>query len=91
MLKANVRDSRNVAIGVKYIGPTNTKGSRLKAFVKDHKKSIHTIFIPWDYELERSENYSNAAKRLAEKLGWNGNLVGGWFGNEFVCVFEKLN
>ena len=31
------------------------------------------------------------SKKLVEKMHWSGNLVGGWLGDEYVCVFEKWN
>ena len=90
-MEVNVRDSRSVAIGVKYIGPTNTKGSRVKAFVKSGTRMINKIEMSWDYEFDNPTNYCNAAKKLVEKMHWRGNLVGGWLGDEYVCVFEKWN
>ena len=90
-INVNVRHSKSVAIGVKYLVPTNTRGARVKAFVKAGKKVVHKIEMPWDYEVENFINYCNAAKKLAEKFYYAGNLVGGWFGDEYVCVFEKCN
>lgn len=90
-MDVNVRDSKSVAIGVKYICPTNTRGAKVKAFVRSATRMIHKVEIPWDHEFDNSVNYCNAAKMLVEKMHWSGNLVGGWLGDEYVCVFEKWN
>ena len=48
----------------KYLGPTNTRGSRVKAT----SGSGRTIVIAWDDELSIDENHAAAATALAAKL-----------------------
>jgi len=82
------------AIVTKYIGPTNYRGSRVKASCQ-----AGTITLPWSYELGVNENHDKAAMALAFKLGWDearyGKLVGGGMpdgtGNAYVfCQRPKL-
>jgi hypothetical protein len=62
------------AITTKFIGPTDTKGSRVKAT----SASGHSILLAWKYEEGVEGNHKLAAMALASKLGWNGRwFVGG--------------
>lgn len=73
------------AIQVKYLGPTNSKGSRVKAW-SFSKKSI-TIAIDHSKDLE--ENAREAAIQLLSKLEWQGSWVSGSLPNNdycFVCI-----
>ena len=53
------------AITVKYLGPTNHRGSRYKALCQ-----VGSITVPADYSLNYINNHDKAAKALIEKLGW---------------------
>jgi hypothetical protein len=53
------------AIVTKYLGPTNTRGSRIKAAA-----SSGSVTVPFDYE---GDEYETAARALCEKLGWTFN------------------
>lgn len=69
------------AIITKYLGPTNSRGSRVKAFCQAGQ-----VTIPWDDALDVNQNHDKAATVLAYKLGWNeglyGKLVGGALPND---------
>lgn len=56
------------AIQIKYLGPTNTRGSRWKAWVEYY--GAHTV--PYDHALNSEANARLAAKGLIDKhgLGW---------------------
>jgi hypothetical protein len=73
------------AIVTKYIGPSNTKGSRIKASAAAGSVTIHI-----DNALNIENNHAKAAEALAEKLGWGGNwFIGGLpddTGYCFVCA-----
>lgn len=71
-------------IQTKYLSPTNTKGSRVKAWTSYGKQSLT---ISWDYSLSGDENHAKAAMKLAEELGWFGTYVCG--GSNDGCVFVK--
>lgn len=85
----NVTDSMMKVIGVKFVPPTNTRGARVKAFAKWENKIYHQVSLPWDYSIDNSKNYCKAARELADKLLWEGDMIGGAFGQEYVFVFGK--
>lgn len=53
------------AIVTKYLGPTNFRGSRVKASAQ-----AGSIIINWDDALNSEENHDLAANKLAIKFGW---------------------
>lgn len=53
------------AIITKYYGPTNTRGSRIKA-----KAAAGFAWHSWDHELTADENHRAAAEKLCKALGW---------------------
>ena len=73
------------AIETKYLGPTNYHGSRIKATDNDG----NSVTMPYDYELNSYENYRLAAVALAEKMGWKGNISGGYTKKGMVWVFVR--
>lgn len=56
-----------IAIVTKYLGPTNTLGSRVRATVANK-----TIVLPWDHGVSMEGNHARVALSLARSLGWNG-------------------
>lgn len=60
------------AITTKYLGPTNYRGSRVKATAQ-----AKSITIEWDDALNATANHSRAAQRLANDLEWPGQWFGG--------------
>jgi len=60
------------AIVTKYLGPTNHRGSRVKATA-----DAGSVTLSWDHALNSDANHIEAAKALARKLGWEGEFVGG--------------
>ena len=62
------------AIETKYLGPTNTRGSRIKAYDCDGNQ----ITIPYDYALSHEEPHRKAAAAFIDKMGWpKGKLAWG--------------
>lgn len=61
------------AIQTKYIGPTNTKPARIKAWCAAGSVmvSFHSIEAADD-----QDRYEQAAKMLRDKLGWGGDSYG---------------
>ncbi len=53
------------AIKTKYLGPTNTRGARIKA--ECYSRSLTQ---PFAYELNEEDRHIKAALALAEKLEW---------------------
>lgn len=76
------------AIVTKYLGPTNTRGSRIKASASAGSKTVE-----YDCALNPDDNHKVAAETLATSLGWAGQWFGGGMpqgnGNVFVCVNGK--
>ncbi len=73
------------AISTKYIGPTNTRGSRIKAFDCDN----NAVTIPYPYELSGEDVHRKAAEALRDKMGWTGELIGGGTKDGYVFVFKS--
>lgn len=53
------------AIFTRYLGPTNTKGSRIKATARGV-----SVTVPLDHSLDLVERHEKAARALLVKLGW---------------------
>lgn len=76
------------AIITRYIGPTDTKGSRVRAT----SASGLTLTLGWDSALGSEENHRAAALALANKHNWlnrpNTYLVSGGLktGNAYVII-----
>lgn len=68
------------AIQTKFIGPTETRGARVKAWVKGHAATVS-----WDHGLEVVDNHASAARKLVASLEWDGRLVGGTLPDETMA------
>ncbi len=55
------------AITTKYLGPTNHRGSRVKATC-----DAGSLTVSWDYALNVESNHAAAVIALAKELGWSG-------------------
>lgn len=60
------------AIETRYLGPTNTKGSRIKATAWKG-----SVTLSYDYALNADQNHAKAAQALADKFGWKGQWAQG--------------
>ena len=60
------------AIETKYLGPTNTKGARVKASCQ-----VGSVTIPWDHALDPVANHAAAARALIRKWGWDQIVIDG--------------
>ncbi len=60
-------------IEVRYIGPTDTKGSRFKATRSGMPSSIAktSVTVSYDYSLNTSDNHWAAAKALIAAMEWD--------------------
>lgn len=74
------------AIRTRYIGPTNTKPSKIQA-----KCEAKTIYVYYDHGLNIDENHAAACAALVAKLGWNTPhyppMVSGVFAGDHYHVF----
>ena len=77
------------AIVTRYVGPTNSRGARVKATAQ-----AGNVTLPWSYELTQEQNHDKAAMALAWKFGWpwgawrSGGLPDGK-GNAYACDVVK--
>lgn len=72
------------AIQTKYLGPTNVRGSRVKAIAE-----AGSVTLSWNHSLNADGNHKAAAEALANKFGWHGKWFSGWLpdnGMVFVCT-----
>ncbi len=60
------------AIVTKYLGPTNFRGSRVKASAQ-----AGSVTVSWDDALDSDANHTRAAEALANKFGWPGAFCAG--------------
>jgi hypothetical protein len=77
---ANKKAEQMKAIQTRYLGPTNVRGTRIKAFVEGS-----SITCSYDYGLDNSDNHVAAAQRLAAKLKWDYSLASGSLPNGDHC------
>lgn len=57
-------------ITTKYLGPTNTRESRIKAT----SSSGLSVTIPLDHSMSMTGRHTKAALALARNMGWTGEL-----------------
>ena len=73
------------AIVTKYYGPTNTRGSRIKATA-----AAGSVTVSYNCGLSQGDNHKAAAEALARKFGWVGTYARGGMpcegGDVFVCI-----
>ena len=55
------------AIQTKYLGPTNSRGSRVKAYCR-----AGSVTVEWLSNLDSEENHKRAVMQLIKKLEWDG-------------------
>lgn len=72
-------------ISTKYLGPTNFRGSRIKAKTSSGLSKTYE----WDHRLDSRENHMLAALMLKDHLKWTGDMVVGDTNTGIVCVFES--
>jgi hypothetical protein len=76
------------AIETRYVGPTNTRGSRVIA--TNAAKSVRHIHH-WDYALSVTANHYAAAEALRAKLDWPAIVAGGSTARGFAFVTSTLD
>jgi len=75
------------AIVTKFLSPTNTKGTRIKATC-----AAGSLTLNWEYEESSEENHRLAAQKLRDRLGWSGSLISGCLpdGNYCHCLCSTV-
>ena len=77
------KENEMKTISTKYVGPTNTKGSRIIVTDGDNK-TTHKICGEKSFET----NCVEAATLFAHNLGWTGTLQGGHTKDGMVFTFD---
>lgn len=85
----NIKFVGGATIFVKVLPITNTKGKRLKCSLGNGMRRPPYLTVGWDYELEYKENFAAAARQFAEKLKWEGNMIGSWVGENALFIFSN--
>ena len=73
------------AIQTKYLGATNFKPARIVA----KAEGVASVTISYDSEFDEGENHARAAKKLRDKMGWTGRMVGGGTDKGYSFCFEN--
>lgn len=60
------------SIRTKYHGPSNVRGSRIKATA-----AAGSVTVGYSHAHDSEGNHIRAAQALAAKMGWSGEYVGG--------------
>jgi hypothetical protein len=72
------------AIQTRYLGPTDTRGARIKAWAESG-----SVTISYPHELSGQAVYRAAAQALADKYGWKSQYLGGQLPNgDYVFVAD---
>lgn len=74
------------AIQTKYIGPTNHRPGRVKAWCQ-----ARSLTEEWDHSLNSEENHELVAMLLAHALRWSGNWYQGALPGDGGYAFVQSN
>lgn len=74
------------AITTKYLGPTNCRGSRIKA-----RAAAGSVTIDYPHALNHDKAHAFAASKLAERYGWHGQWFGGGLPSEDGYCFVSTD
>lgn len=73
------------AIQIRYLGPTNTKGSRLKIMASGVPHAVY----PLSYDMNIDDFALKCAKHFCKQYNWPTKIVGGMLpNNDWVFVFK---
>ena len=87
-----------LGIITKYHGPTNHRGSRISATVRDGANFTRRVYVAYDYALSPSGDgvYRKAAEAMCEKLTAEGftytnpdKLISGYVTDGYIFVFTN--
>jgi hypothetical protein len=73
------------AITTRYIGPSNVRGSRVKA-----RAEAGSVTLNWDDALDSYANHAKACEALVRKFAWGGVWFGGGTGDGYVFVDTEV-
>lgn len=73
------------AIRTRYVGASNTKGTRIQVKAEAGKR-----YVDYNYGLNDETNHTEAARQFAEEMGWAGEYVAGFFDGDYIWVSVAL-
>ncbi len=74
------------AIHTKFLGPTNSRGARIKAYAEGGRSAT----VSYDYSGTSEQCHFKAVEKLCKNLDWHGILQGGDL-NDGGYVFVFVN
>lgn len=74
-----------IAIATKYFGPTDRRGSRIKATAP----AGQSVTTSYGHEKNPEAEHAAAAVKLCKKMGWTGALIAGGTKDGYVFVFAE--
>ena len=77
-----------IAIETKYLGPTNYRPSRIKAYTCNGQKLTISYSEADAANGTPAQAHKVVAEALRDKAGWEGDLIGGGTSKGYVWVFK---
>ena len=78
---------RLIVIETKYIAPTNTRGSRVKAMFAHDSKNLKTVTVPYDY----SKSFENVHKVAADALIERNEVIADFVKDLKIIGYTSVN
>lgn len=75
-----------IAIVTKYLGPTNTRGARIKAYMPDMPERS-AVVVPYAHELDQFRAHERAATAFALRHDLKGDAVAASLERGYVFTF----
>lgn len=73
------------AIQTKYLGPTNSRGARIKVWAE-----AGAMIVSYDHALSAERNHVEAIRKYAEKWGWFGRWTIGGAEKGYVATCQRM-
>jgi len=74
------------AIVTRTLSPTDSRGTRVEA-----KANGGRVTRPYDHSVNETRNHAAAARALADRMDWSGELAGALYGPDFRTVWVPLD
>jgi hypothetical protein len=87
--KAIATASGRACLKCKYLGPTNSHGTRISVqrYESGRGKDPQRIVVSWDYGLEIADNYAQAVQTYLNEANWSGHWVTSTVTDGAVAVY----
>lgn len=79
------------AIFTKYLGYTDKRASRIKAYTAyNGNKPGRSLTVEYNHDHGATVNHERAAHKLADRLAWHGEWIAGDCGDKYVFVRKMI-